>query len=165
MPTIPPVIKDILSGAVRLLLLWIIAWFGRHNVVIPVNADSLTEGVVFVLLVLWMAWDKVKKYRLKNTQAALPAGATEADAKKELADGRWASAMTKADQPPVIKQNKPSSAGSDAGGASVELLIGIASGVGLVLALLEWQKTKVYGWLAVALLAACFLLPILWPVL
>jgi hypothetical protein len=107
MPTVPPLIKDIIEGSIRLVLLWVIGWLGRHDIVINADAASIAQAITFIVLFAWMVWSKIKKYRLKNTQSALPVHATEDDAAKVMKEGAWASALTQANETPVITQNKP----------------------------------------------------------
>ena len=103
----------ILAGLVRQGLVFLSAWLIARGVLTPeqdfgADASLVSEIVGAILLVAtsaWMAWAKVREKRLSNTQAAMPAGTTEHEAKVMVKQQYYASALTPAHVAPVIVDN------------------------------------------------------------
>ena len=67
--------------------------------------DQVVGGVILLATMAWTAIKKVNEKRVANTRAAMDAGATEAEAKQMVSEGKFASALTPPTLAPVITDN------------------------------------------------------------
>ena len=66
----------------------------------------MTWVTFFLAGVIWIVWSKVKEHRILNTALAATPGVTLAEVKQTVEkDGKWASALTPPNEPPVVTQN------------------------------------------------------------
>ena len=103
----PPVLISILGGLVRWALGPLFTWMVLRGII---SENQIVELVTWITLwlagALWIVWKNVKAHRILNTALAASPGTTFAEVKQTVEkDGKWASALTPPNTPPVVKDN------------------------------------------------------------
>ncbi len=98
-----PLVQKIIRGLIRLALVPLAGWLVGHRIIeSSETAEFYAEVTAYVLSGLWLIYTAVTDLRVKNTQAAMPAGTTEAEAVQQVKSGQFASALTAKTETPTI---------------------------------------------------------------